>query len=163
MKPLLPVVAVVLLLGAVAAFVQGVRVSGEPSSPGEPWTPPERTGSVNRCAQTGFSRLRWVGGDPETWASHDLIEHHSRGPVPGGRHQGQAGVRLDALFSEAAAVELGPCVGEPIRFSRSDLRAGQGIWLVPNQRGAMKAIDFRENSRGDLIFRGVHALEPFID
>ncbi len=163
MKPLLPIVAVILLLGAVAAFVQGVRVSGTAAPPGEPWTPPERTETVNRCADSGFAQLRWEGGNPETWSPRDLVEQHSRGSVPAGRHRGEAGIRLRELLPDAAAVELVPCVGEPIRFSRSDLQAGQGVWLVPNQRGAMKALDFREDGQGRLITRAVHALGPITD
>mgnify|MGYP006288839259 CR=1 FL=1 len=163
MKSLMPIVAVVLLLGAVAAFVQAVRITGAPSPPGEPWTPPERAEAVNRCAAGGFAQIRWSGADPETWSTLDLIERYSQGAVPDGRHGGQAGIQLGELLAEAAAVDLVPCVGEPIRFTRSELRTGQGIWLVPNQRGAMKAIDFRVEPRGQLITRAVHALEPVAD
>ncbi|NKI34905.1 hypothetical protein HFP89_06985 [Wenzhouxiangella sp. XN79A] len=163
MKSLMPIVAVVLLLGAVAAFVQAVRISDAPSLPGEPWTPPERPEVVNRCAAEGFAQIRWIGADPESRPTRDLIEQYSQGVVPDGRHGGEAGIQLGELLPEAAAVELVPCVGEPIRFSQSDLRTGQGIWLVPNQRGAMKAIDFRVEPRGQLITRAVHSLEPIAD
>ncbi|GEM_PF-6494174 len=166
MKPLLPIAAVILLLGAVAAFVQALRISSAPPAPavqGEPWTPPERAEVTNRCAEDGFARIRWRGADPEFWSTGSLIEQYSHGAVPGGRHEGEAGILVGELLPEAAEVALVPCVGEPLRFTREELQTGQGIWLVPNQRGAMKVLDFRVSPRGTLMTRALHSIEPAAD
>ena len=138
MKPLLPIAAVILLLGAVAAFVQALRISSAPPAPavqGELWTPPERGGgheslcrrrvcpdSVARCRSGGLVDGLVDRAVQPRCSAGGTARGRGRNPgrrtAAGGRRRGAGPLRRRpaSVHSRGAADRTGDLAGaEPAR------------------------------------------------
>jgi len=152
------------LMAALVCFWLVWQQSGGDTTSAERWIPPLRVAGENRCTNS-------AAGHSIVYSAHavnqvttgidnaEFMQQFGDTSITQGRHAGQRSINLLALLPDDADVlQVIPCVGTGIAYSREQLVSGAGMHLVLNQRGLFKLMDYSNSAHGSLVYRGVHAV-----